>query len=83
MARPSKAVGTRVGEMAKIERPPHDTHLSVRMLSKANRIRPRSVERILAEHGLKPYLTRTFMLSRDLTQLGSDKDGPQLTAPAA
>lgn len=61
----SEAVRARVVEMAATERPPHATHWSVRMLAKATGISPRSVERILAEHGLKPHLTRTFKVSND------------------
>jgi transposase len=58
-------VRAKVVEMAATERPQNATHWSVRMLAKANGISPRSVERILAEHGLKPHLTRTFKISND------------------
>jgi transposase len=60
-----QAVRQRVIEMAATQRPEHATHWSVRMLAKANDISPRSVQRILGEHGLKPHLTRTFKVSND------------------
>jgi len=60
-----QAVRERVVEMAATQRPGHATHWSVRMLAKANGISPRSVQRILDEHGLKPHLTRTFKVSND------------------
>jgi transposase len=47
----SEAVRARVVKMAATARPPQATHWSVRMLAKANGVSPRSVERILAEHG--------------------------------
>jgi len=59
------AVKAKVVEMAATSRPENATHWSLRLLAKANGISPRSVERILDEHGLKPHLTRTFKVSRD------------------
>lgn len=59
------AVKSKVVEMAATSRPENATHWSLRLLAKANGISARSVERILAEHGLKPHLTRTFKVSRD------------------
>ena len=59
------AVKARVVEMAATSKPENATHWSLRLLAKANGISARSVERILAEHGLKPHLTRTFKVSRD------------------
>jgi|SRR5581483_9682945 len=59
------AVKAKVVEMAVTSRPENATHWSLRLLAKANGISARSVERILAEHGLKPHLTRTFKVSRD------------------
>jgi transposase len=59
------AVRAKVVEMAATGRPENATHWSLRMLAKANGISARSVERILAEHGLKPHLTRTFKVSND------------------
>lgn len=59
------AVKAKVVEMAATRRPENATHWSLRLLAKANGISPRSVERILAEYGLKPHLTRTFKVSRD------------------
>ena len=58
-------IKARVVEMAATQRPENATHWSVRMLAKANDISARSVQRILAEHGLKPHLTRTFKVSND------------------
>jgi len=60
-----EAVRQRVVEMAATGRPPNATHWSVRMLAKANGISPRSVQRILEAHGLKPHLTGTFKVSTD------------------
>jgi transposase len=59
------AVRAKVVEMAATSRPENATHWSLRMLARANGISARSVERILAEHGLKPHLTRKFKVSRD------------------
>lgn len=59
------AIKVKVVEMAATSRPENATHWSLRQLAKANGISARSVERILAEHGLKPHLTRTFKVSRD------------------
>jgi transposase len=59
------AVKAKVVEMAATSRPENATHWSLRLLARANGISARSVERILAEHGLKPHLTRTFKVSRD------------------
>lgn len=59
------SVKARVVEMAATGRPANATHWSVRMLAKATGISNRSVQRILAEHGLKPHLTRTFKISSD------------------
>jgi transposase len=47
------------------ERPPNATHWSVRSMGKAVGISHTSVQRIWAEAGLKPHLTRTFKLSND------------------
>lgn len=60
-----QAVKAKVVEMAATSRPETATHWSLRLLAKANGISARSVERILAAHGLKPHLTRTFKVSRD------------------
>ena len=61
----AEVVKAKVVELAATQRPEHATHWSVRMLAKVNGISPRSVQRILAEHGLKPHLTRTFKVSND------------------
>lgn len=68
------AVRQKVVEMAATQRPEHATHWSVRMLAKANGISPRSVQRILDEHGLKPHLTRTFKVSNDPAFAAKVKD---------
>jgi transposase len=47
------------------ERPPNATHWSVRSMGKAVGISHTSVQRIWAEAGLKPHLTRKFKLSDD------------------
>ena len=47
------------------ERPPNATHWSVRSMAKAVGISHTSVQRIWAEAGLKPHLTRKFKLSND------------------
>jgi transposase len=47
------------------ERPPNATHWSVRSMGKAVGISHTSVQRIWAEAGLKPHLTRKFKLSND------------------
>jgi len=60
-----EAVKAKVVELAATGRPENATHWSLRMLAKATGISARSVERILAEHGLKPHLTRTFKVSND------------------
>jgi hypothetical protein len=70
----SEAVRARVVKMAATARPPQATHWSVRMLAKANGVSPRSVERILAEHGLKPHLTRSFKVSNDPNFAAKVKD---------
>jgi transposase len=47
------------------ERPPNATHWSVRSMGKAVGISHTSVQRIWAEAGLKPHLTRKFKVSND------------------
>src|SRR5919106_651542 len=47
------------------ERPPNATHWSVRSMAKAVGLSHTSVQRIWAEAGLKPHLTRKFKLSND------------------
>jgi transposase len=79
------AVRHRVVEMVATERPPNATHWSVRMLAKATGISPRSVQRILRAHGLKPHLTRTFKVSNDPEFAAKVKDivGLYLNPPEA
>ena len=47
------------------ETPPNATHWSVRTMGKAVGISHTSVQRIWAEHGLKPHLVSTFKVSND------------------
>jgi transposase len=47
------------------ETPPNATHWSVRTMAKAVGISHTSVQRIWAEHGLKPHLVATFKVSND------------------
>ncbi len=47
------------------ETPPNATHWSVRTMAKAVGISHTSVQRIWAEHGLKPHLVSTFKVSND------------------
>ena len=47
------------------ETPPNATHWSVRTMAKAVAISHTSVQRIWAEHGLKPHLVSTFKVSND------------------
>ena len=47
------------------ESPPNATHWSVRSMAAAAGISYSSVQRIWQAHGLKPYLTKTFKVSRD------------------
>ena len=47
------------------QRPPNATHWSVRTMGKAVGISHTSVQRIWAEHGLKPHLVSTFKVSND------------------
>jgi transposase len=47
------------------ETPPDATHWSVRTMAKVMGISRTSVQRIWAEAGLKPHLTRTFKVSND------------------
>ena len=47
------------------EKPANATHWSARLMAKETGLSHRSIQRIWAEHGLKPHLTRTFKLSND------------------
>jgi transposase len=47
------------------ESPPNATHWSVRSMAAAAGISYSSVQRIWQAHGLKPYLTKAFKVSRD------------------
>ena len=47
------------------QKPPGETHWSVRSMARAQGISPAAVQRIWAAQGLKPHLVRTFKLSSD------------------
>ena len=47
------------------EKPPGQTHWSVRSMARAQGISPAAVQRIWVAHGLKPHLVKTFKLSND------------------
>jgi len=47
------------------ERPANATHWSVRSMAEEMGISHTSVQRIWAEHGLKPHLVRSFKISND------------------
>jgi transposase len=47
------------------EKPPNGTHWSLRSMARAVGIGHTSVQRIWAEHGLKPHLVSTFKVSND------------------
>ena len=47
------------------QKPPNETHWSVRSLAKAIGVSYSSVQRIWHAHGLKPHLVNTFKVSRD------------------
>lgn len=76
------AVKAKIVEMAATSRPENATHWSLRLLAKANGISARSVERILAEHGLKPHLTRTLRSRATPTLRPGEGDRGPLPRPA-
>lgn len=47
------------------QKPPGETHWSVRSMARAQGLSPAAVQRIWAAQGLKPHLVRTFKLSSD------------------
>jgi len=61
----SAAVKLRVVEKTVKERPVNATHWSVRSMAQEMGISHTSVQRIWAEHGLKPHLVRSFKVSTD------------------
>lgn len=61
----SAAVKLRVVEKTVKERPVNATHWSVRSMAEEMGISHTSVQRIWAEHGLKPHLVRSFKVSND------------------
>lgn len=60
-----RAIKLAVVEKTVKERPPNATHWSVRTMADAMGISHTSVQRIWAEHGLKPHLVRSFKVSND------------------
>src|SRR5437764_10166252 len=61
----SAAMKLKVVEKTVKERPANATHGSVRSMAKQMGISHTSVQRIWAEHGLKPHLVRSFKISND------------------
>jgi transposase len=61
----SAAMKLRVVEKTVKERPANATHWSVRSMAEEMGISHTSVQRIWAEHGLKPHLVRSFKISND------------------
>src|SRR6202045_2038798 len=61
----SAAMKLKVVEKTVKERPANATHWSVRLMAEEMGISHTSVQRIWAEHGLKPHLVRSFKISND------------------
>src|SRR6266404_201893 len=61
----STAMKLKVVEKTVKERPANATHWSVRAMAEEMGISHTSVQRIWAEHGLKPHLVRSFKISND------------------
>jgi transposase len=61
----SAAIKLKVVEKTMKERPVNATHWSVRAMAEAMGISHTSVQRIWAEHGLKPHLVKSFKVSND------------------
>src|ERR1700716_2001748 len=61
----SAAIKLKIVEKTVKERPANATHWSVRTMAKEMGISHTSVQRIWAEHGLKPHLVRSFKISND------------------
>src|SRR6476659_2764151 len=61
----SAAMKLKVVERTVKERPANATHWSVRSMAEEMGISHTSVQRIWAEHGLKPHLVRSFKISND------------------
>src|ERR1700726_2593562 len=61
----SAAMKLKVVEKTVKERPANATHWSVRSMAEEMGISHTSVQRIWAEHGLKPHLVRSFKISND------------------
>src|SRR5438477_11570946 len=61
----SAAMKLKVVEKTVKERPANATHWSVRAMAAEMGISHTSVQRIWAEHGLKPHLVRSFKISND------------------
>ena len=63
-----EAVKALVSAKTVAETPADATHWSVRTMARAVGIGHGSVQRIWAEHGLKPHLVSTFKVSKSLTR---------------
>ena len=61
----SAAMKLKIVEKTVKERPANATHWSVRSMAEEMGISHTSVQRIWAEHGLKPHLVRSFKISND------------------
>ncbi len=59
----SAAMKLKVVEKTVKERPANATHWSVRLMAEEMGISHTNVQRIWAEHGLKPHLVRSFKIS--------------------
>src|SRR3990170_1002261 len=70
----SAAVKLKVVEKTVKERPANATHWSVRSMGEKRGISHTSVQRIWAEHGLKPHLVRSFKVSNDPDFVNKVKD---------
>lgn len=70
----SQAVKLAVVEKTVKERPANATHWSVRAMAQEIGISHTSVQRIWAEHGLKPHLVRSFKVSNDPDFVNKVKD---------
>src|ERR1700732_938850 len=77
----SAAIKLKVVEKAVKERPVNATHWSVRTMAKEMGISHTSVQRIWAEHALKPHLVKSFRISTDPNFAVKVEDGLYLDPP--
>ena len=70
----SNEIRLRVVEKTVKERPANATHWSMRTMAEEMGISHTSVQRIWAEHGLKPHLVRSFKVSNDPNFVEKVKD---------